>query len=167
MKRLILLVGIPGSGKTTLSKKLSEKGYTTISADAIRQELYGDEAEQGDPKEVFDVFYERMDKILSSGADLVVDNTNLKAQYRQEITERAKPFGYENPQIWVLDTPLSICLKRNSLRDRKVGDDIVANMFNEFNRNGRPKTSEGKVVIVRSGEGDNDFRFFYADRTSS
>jgi predicted kinase len=167
VKRLILLVGIPGSGKTTLARKLIEKGYTAISADSIREELYGDEGEQGEPQKVFAIFFERLEKILSTGADVVVDNTNLKAQYRQEISERAKPFGYENPQIWVLDIPLNVCLKRNSLRDRKVGDDIVTNMFNEFNRNGRPKNSEGKIVVVRAGENENDFRFFYPERTST
>jgi len=164
MKKLIVLVGIPGSGKSTLAKKLIERGFEVISADSIRQELYGNEAEQGDPQSVFAIFFERLDKLLETGSDVVVDNTNLKFKHRQEITERAKPFVYVEPQIWVLDVPLDVCLKRNRLRERRVGDDIVSNMFSDFNRNGRPKGTEGKIVIVRSGDNENDFRFFYPDR---
>lgn len=164
MKKLILLIGIPGSGKTTLAKKLVERGYSVISADAIRQELYGDESEQGEPEKVFSIFFERLDKMMENGSDVVVDNTNLKAKHRLEITDRAKPFGYEEAQLWFLDVPLEECLKRNRLRERNVGEDIVTNMFAEFNRNGRPKHSEGRLVIIRPGKDENDFRFFFPDR---
>ncbi|QQR55771.1 MAG: AAA family ATPase [Candidatus Melainabacteria bacterium] len=56
MKRLLLLVGIPGSGKTTLAEKLIEKGYHCLNADSIRRELYGDASAQGDPEQVFAIF---------------------------------------------------------------------------------------------------------------
>ena len=41
--RLILLVGIPGSGKTIYARKYVETTLNTIhlSSDAIRKELYG------------------------------------------------------------------------------------------------------------------------------
>jgi predicted kinase len=163
MKRLILLVGIPGSGKTTLARKLTEKGFEVLSADSIRQEMYGNTAEQGEPEAVFAIFFERLAKLFAQGADVVIDNTNLKVKYRQEITDRGRPFGYEDPQIWVLDVPLNVCLNRNRLRQRKVPEDIVANMFNEFNRSGRPKQAEGRIALIRPGKDENDFRFFYPD----
>jgi predicted kinase len=164
MKRLILLVGIPGSGKSTLAKRLVEKGFNVISADSIRLELYGNEAEQGDPQEVFALFFPRLKELLSKGLDVVVDNTNLKYQHRKEIIDPAKQLGYEDIQLWTLDVPLQVCLDRNHLRDRNVGDDIVANMFMEFNRNGRPKREEGRLVLIRPGKDENDFRFFFPDR---
>jgi predicted kinase len=164
MKRLILLIGLPGSGKTTLAKKLVERGFQSISADTIRKDLYGDEAEQGDPEKVFAIFFEQLDQMLSNGADIVVDNTNLKAKHRKEITDRAQPFGYEDTQLWLIDVPLAQCLERNRLRPRKVGDDIVANMYMEFNRSGRPKRHEGKLVLIRPGKDENDFRFFFPER---
>ena len=54
-KKLIILCGIPGSGKTTYAKKYIENNANTIhlSSDAIRKELYGDESVQGNPGEVF------------------------------------------------------------------------------------------------------------------
>jgi predicted kinase len=164
MKKIILLIGIPGSGKTTLAKRLLEKGFQIISADSIRLELYGNEGEQGDPRQVFAIFFERLKDLFSKDLDVVVDNTNLKYQHRKEIIDVARQYSYEEPQLWLLDVPLQVCIDRNLLRERNVGADIVSNMFKEFNRNGRPKNEEGRLVLIRPGKDENDFRFFFPDR---
>lgn len=163
MKRIILLVGVPASGKSTLARKMVERGYQCICADTIRAELYGNEIEQGDPKKVFEIFFERLETFLKDGADVVVDNTNLKEPYRKEITDRAKKFGYEDIQLWILDVPLDVCISRNANRERKIDSGILTNMYNQFNRNGRPKRTEGKIVLIKPGKDENDFRFFVSN----
>lgn len=159
--RLILLVGIPGSGKTTLAKKLVEKGFQRLCADDIREELYGDAAVQGDAAEVFGIFFKRLEQGLQAGKNIVVDNTNMNRKHRQPILQRAKAAGYTDIQLWCLDVPLDVCLARNKARQRLVPEDIVANMFMELNRGGRPQRSEGKIVIIRPGKDENDWRFFF------
>ncbi|MBC7999637.1 MAG: AAA family ATPase [Leptolyngbya sp.] len=160
MKRIILLIGVPGSGKTTLAGKIAEKGFTIMNADSIRLELYGDAKEQGDPKEVFALFFERMEKMMETGTDLIIDNTNLNHKHRIPILERAKKYDYQDVQLWLLDVPLDVCVQRNSKRERVVDKEIVANMHSELNRNGRPKRDEGKLVLIRQGKDENDYRFF-------
>jgi predicted kinase len=44
--RLILLCGIPGSGKTTYAKTNAFKDDIILSSDSIRKEFYGDESIQ-------------------------------------------------------------------------------------------------------------------------
>jgi len=160
VKRLILLVGVPGSGKTTLAKKLIEKGFTCLNADSIREELYGDAAEQGDPQKVFGIFFQRLEELLKEEKDVVIDNTNLNGKQRRPIIERADKFGYTDVQLWLLDTALDVCLERNRKRERTVPEDIVANMYMELNRAGRPRREEGKIVLIRPGKDENDFRLF-------
>ncbi len=155
-----MLIGIPGSGKTTLAKKIEVKGYCYINADSIREELYGSAAEQGDKEHVFNIFFERLDALMSEGKDVVIDNTNLNPKQRKPILQRAERFGYSDVQLWLLDVPLDLCLARNKSRDREVPEDIVANMFMELNRAGRPKRTEGKVVIIRPSKDGDDYRFF-------
>lgn len=153
-------MGIPGSGKTTLAKKIIEKGFTCLSADPIREELYGAAIEQGDAKEVFRIFFERLEAVMEQGLDVIVDNTNLNQRQRQPILDRAQKFGYTDVQLWLLDVPLDVCLERNRARSRNVPEDIVANYHLELNRTGRPKRSEGRLVLIRPGKDENDFRFF-------
>ncbi|MBA3855539.1 MAG: hypothetical protein C0507_01400 [Cyanobacteria bacterium PR.3.49] len=161
MKRIILLIGVPGSGKTTLAAKIAQKGFTILNADSIRQELYGDAGEQGEPEAVFKIFFERMEKLMEQGTDLIIDNTNANPKHRKQILDRAKQFEYNDVQLWLLDTPLAVCIARNKNRQRVVGEDIVANMHMTLNRSGRPSREEGKLVLIRPGVDENDYRFFF------
>ena len=66
---LTLLIGPPGSGKTTYAQRHSEddKNIVHLSSDKIRQELYGDEAIQGNPEEVFGLMRARALDCLDKG----------------------------------------------------------------------------------------------------
>ncbi len=160
MKKLILMIGVPGSGKTTLARKIADKGFKYINADSIREELYGNAAEQGDKEEVFALFFKRLDELMKDGTDVIIDNTNLNPKQRKPILDKAQQFGYSDVQLWLLDVPLDVCLQRNKMRERVVPEDIVANMFMELNRAGRPKRTEGKVVIIRPNRDGSDYLFF-------
>jgi predicted kinase len=161
MKRLILMIGIPGAGKTTLAKKLVERGFHYLNADSIREKLYGDAAEQGNSEEVFSIFFKQLEDALAQNVDIVIDNTNLNEKQRKPILERAHAAEYTDIQLWLLDVPLETCLERNRTRSRNVPEDIVANMFMELNRSGRPRRAEGRVVLIKPGKDENDFRFFF------
>lgn len=152
MKRLILLVGVPGSGKTTLAQSLVKKGFERLCADDIRLELYSDAAEQGDAKEVFAIFFKRLEALLEDENNIVIDNTNIKFDHRQQIIDRARRSKYTDIQLWVLDVPLAVCLERNKKRERQVPEDVITNLFNTLNGRGKPKIEEGQIVIVKANE---------------
>ena len=158
--KLIMMIGVPGAGKSTVAKKVVDKGFHYLNADQIRLELYGNEIEQGDKEEVFGIFFERLETAMKEGVSIVIDNTNLNPRQREPILERAKRYGYEDVQLWFLDVPLPLCLERNKNRTRVVPEDIVTNMYNELNRNGRPKRTEGKIVIIKPSKDGVDYLFF-------
>lgn len=160
MKRIILMIGVPGSGKTTLAQKIAEKGWKYINADSIRLELYGNAAEQGDKEQVFTLFFTRLEELMMEGVDVIIDNTNLNPKQRKPILERCEKFGYSDIQLWLLDIPLELCLERNRSRDRIVPEDIVSNMYVELYKSGRPKRTEGKVVVIRPSKDGKDYLFF-------
>jgi predicted kinase len=148
VKRLILLAGIPGSGKTTLAQSLIAKGYLSLCADQIRQELWGNEAEQKEPEKVFAIFFERLEQALQKNLDIVIDNTNINRRHREPILTRAKNAGYTDIEIWLLETPLELCLARNKNRTRMVPEDILRNMHKTINGPGKPGNDEAAISII-------------------
>ena len=55
MTNFYMLVGLPGSGKSTIAKKMIEKNpnIKVFSSDSLRKELWGDENKQGDNSKLF------------------------------------------------------------------------------------------------------------------
>ena len=53
-----MMVGLPGSGKSTYAEKLSkERSAIICSSDKVREDLYGDENSQSNNDEVFKLLY--------------------------------------------------------------------------------------------------------------
>lgn len=129
---LIMLVGIPGSGKTTYAKKYIRNYENTIhiSSDKIRKEIFGDEATQGDPSEVFSIMQKRAIEALNNGKSVVYDATNITRQDRVHIISKCPKFVKIGCHIiWA---PIETCIERDAARERTVGKDVIDRMLKRF-----------------------------------
>ena len=128
--KLILLVGVPGSGKTTYAKEQIEANTIHLSSDAIRKELYGDESIQGDPAEVFYLMQKRAVEALNNGNDVIYDATNVTRKDRASIISICPKFvQIEARIIWA---PIEMCIERDASRDRTVGKAVIDKMLKRF-----------------------------------
>jgi predicted kinase len=80
LPRLTILVGMPGSGKTTWAKQ-HKPGAAWVSSDNIR-ERYFEAGDQTHNAAVFSIFRSTIQELLRSGRDVVADATHLRAQDR-------------------------------------------------------------------------------------
>ena len=89
MPELILVIGLPGSGKSTWVREKYDyarlfQGKTTIlSSDQVRQELFGDENDQTHNEEVFQYIKEVAVGRLKMGHRVIIDATNLTRKSRK------------------------------------------------------------------------------------
>ena len=128
---LIMLVGIPGSGKSTLSTQFAAQGYRVYSSDSIRAELYGSEEEQGTASEVFNTLIRRLRRDLSAGVPCVVDACNLRRKRRISLLKMIPRTAMQKRCILVLTSP-ETCLERNRHRRRTVPPEVIYDMLCAF-----------------------------------
>ena len=131
MAKLIYLVGLPGSGKSTYANKLKEKGYKVFSSDSIREELYGDENIQGDGNKVFNILHKRISENLKNDVNCIYDSTGISSKRRMSFLNSISHIKCVKTCI-LFATPYEICLERNSRRDRKVSEDVIKRMYMNF-----------------------------------
>ncbi len=91
---LVLLTGLPASGKSTVAQRLvTEYGFGILSTDDLRQSLfqqtYEELAKNGKRKD--EVIRKIIDyskfQILSAGCDLVIDSTAPTEKFRRRMLE--------------------------------------------------------------------------------
>lgn len=127
---LILLCGIPGSGKTTYAEKMKNSYTYHLSSDAIRKELYGDENIQGNPSDVFALMQDRAIMLLNNGFDVIYDATNITRKDRASIITKCPRFTQiECHIIWA---PIETCIERDAARKRTVGKEVIDRMLKKF-----------------------------------
>lgn len=137
---LIVLGGLPASGKSTYAEMLVESGnFQRVCPDLIRKAFYGDENIQGDGKRVFRTAFNDMKEYGSVGENVIFDATNINANRRKELVKSMR--GYFDIIIFKhFSTPLSTCMIRNQERERKVPDEVFFRMWENWQE---PTMEEG------------------------
>jgi aryl-alcohol dehydrogenase-like predicted oxidoreductase/adenylate kinase family enzyme len=89
----VMVMGIPGAGKTRVAEEYVARGYTRLNRDE----------RGGSLRDVADA----LDELLASGArQVVLDNTYLTRAARSYVLDAAAPHGVAVRCVW-LDTPLA------------------------------------------------------------
>ena len=142
---VVLAIGLPGSGKTTWYKR---RGVTPLSSDLLRTILFDDITDQRYSGLVFSTLRSLLRaRLIAKMPWNYVDATNLSAHERRQWIKMAKSFGYEAEAVY-FDVPLTVCMERNSKRERRVADDVMQKMAERLRP---PSFKEGfsKITVVR------------------
>ncbi len=125
---LIVLIGLPGSGKSFFAKCIAEDNDDVIivSSDAIRKEFYGDANNQSHNDKVFRIVNKKLKEGLLAGKKVILDATNISKKRRKALLKDLK-----NPKSMaiVMAVPKYLCKKRDAERDRHVGSEVIDRML--------------------------------------
>lgn len=131
MPNFIMLVGLPGAGKTYTAQQLAKScNAVVLSSDNIRKELYGSEVTQGTHDEVFGLMNKRAADYLKNGTSVVYDATNLRRKNRKHLLSVLPKECTK--KVYVVWARYETCLERDAYRKRSVGKNVIDRMIKNF-----------------------------------
>ena len=132
MTTLIMMVGLPGSGKSYKANRLAEEYSANIhSSDSIREELSGDINNQDINDLVFKTLHNRIKEDLRNGKSCIYDACNISYKRRMAFLRELKNIPCEKICV-LMATPYEVCLKNNAKRERYVPEDVIKRMYMNF-----------------------------------
>ena len=156
MKTLLMMVGIPGSGKTYYAKhNLINENTAYISRDEVRFSMITDEDEYfGKEKQVFNTFIKNIKEALNNDTinNIIVDATHLNWASRNKLLTALGLREGKYPELQVIpvviNVPFDIAAKQNEYRSGRacVPKSVIRRMFYQMTD---PKNDPYKYKEVR------------------
>lgn len=122
MKTFIMLIGLQGSGKSTIANQILNENpeYVYINLDAIHKEINGDFAYGGNDSRDKNEAMKRMSNAIKNNKSVLYDAVNAKYNKRQHFISMFKKKGYKIKFIY-LNLHLAECFQNNIKRQNMNG----------------------------------------------
>jgi len=140
MPTITCMRGYPGSGKSTIAKRLADAtDAVVVSRDTLRYQLFGT-FHGVDERAVTDAETDCVVVALVSGRDVVVDAMHLDPRYLRRWVEVAKAHG---ASFAVHDVPTDVdtCIARDAERvssGKCVGEQVIRSAASRWPQSGWP-----------------------------
>lgn len=154
--KFIINRGLPGSGKSTLTKMEVASDYNNVvrvNRDDIRKMLHESVWKGQETESVVVMMRDAMLRAaMKAKKPLVIsDDTNLDNKVVKQMAKIAEFFGYK-VEVRDFDVPLKTCIERDSQREgtAKVGEDVIRGMHKKYFKGGQfPVNPLGKIEVVK------------------
>lgn len=143
---LVVMVGIPGSGKSFFADHFAETfNAPIISFDQLRDELFDQPTFTNDEYSIIErVADHQLGELFKTEQTIIYDGSGQQRQERTKLTKRAQSAGYETLFIWV-QTETTTAKKRAMKRTK--GHFSSAMFDDAFKRFSAPHETEHATVI--------------------
>lgn len=131
--KVLLLRGLPASGKSTYAKELVSKdhNWVRVNKDDLRAMMNNGEFSGKLEKQVIRTEREIAENALKIGKNVVIDDTNFNPIHEEYFRDLAVRYGAEF-EIKFFDTPLEVCMVRDNKRPNGVGEAVIYKMYNQY-----------------------------------
>lgn len=128
---IMMLKGLPASGKTTYAETLVDDGWLRVNKDDLRAMLNNGRWSKSNEGFVLSLRDEIIIRGLVSGKNVVVDDTNLNPKHAIQLRSIAEDFDADFEEKF-FDVPLEVCVSRNEARYDSVPTNVILNMYERY-----------------------------------
>lgn len=144
-----MMQGLPASGKSTKAKEIVASGdYIRVNRDLLREMLHFNRWTGRNEDATVSTEKAIAISALINGTSVVVDDCNLNPRNHTMWQEAANACG-ASFRVEKVDTPMSVCLERDSAREKAVGFTTITNMALQYGL--YPMPDKGLVLCDLDG----------------
>jgi predicted kinase len=140
MQKILILRGIPASGKSTFAKQylIDHPEFRRINRDALREMHNGYIQNEDNEKFIKKLRDLIIMETLLAGNSVIVDDTNISPKNENRITDISREYTNKTGkkveiETMLFDITLDEAIKRDSERERPVGHKQITKMHNTLN----------------------------------
>ena len=151
MSKLIMLSGLPCSGKSTYAEKIISQGnWMRLNRDLLREMLHFSKWSSRNEGFVVDMEKSLARSILAFDYNVVIDDTNLNPKNREMWSTIAKEMKASFEHIRIGENlPIEELVARDRVRTKFVGGTVIKNMALQYGL--QPIPDKGYVIVDIDG----------------
>jgi len=164
MAKIIMMRGLPASGKTTKAKEIMEQGgnFARVNKDLLREMLHCGRFTGRNEGVTIDAEIALVRKLVNLSRSVIVDDTNLSDKHLQRWKGVAAELGVKL-DVNDMGTPYQECITRDEQRLNGVGRHVIYQMAMEYGY-----IPEGTAFTICDVDGTladltHRYRFLYDD----